>query len=138
MQPRATAPGRRNLPVGILRWVLVALFAVLAVPKLLMLPTATDPFVEAGLPKLFVAGIGVLEAVGAIGLALPRTAWMANIGLILLTGGAVFFHFAVIGGSPISALVVLVLLAALLWLRNRPAARADDQSGASSTTNQGV
>ncbi|MDQ3157287.1 MAG: DoxX family protein [Actinomycetota bacterium] len=117
--PRATVPERRDLPAAILRWLLVAVFAVLAIPKLLMLSAATAPFVDAGLSEYFVAAIGVLEAAGAIGLALRQTTRLANVALILLTIGAVVFHLAVIGGSPVSAAVVLILLIVLLWLRAR-------------------
>lgn len=120
---RSNGRGGGRTPASIaalvLKWLLVAFFAVLSVPKIAMVGAATEPFVNAGLPALFVAAIGLLELAGAIGLAVPRTTYYANVALMLLTVGAVIFHLAIIGGSPVSAVVAFALLGLLLILRRR-------------------
>jgi putative oxidoreductase len=59
----------------------------------------------------------LLEVAGAIGLFIPRYAFYAAGLLMLVMAGAIFSHLTVLGGSPLPAIVLLLLSAAVAYLR---------------------
>ena len=80
-------------------------------------------FSGTGLPGWFAYLIGVAALLGGIGLLLPTTVRLAALGLVVIMMGAVVLHATTIPGglvNGIPAIVFLLLLLALLWLR-RPA-----------------
>ncbi|WP_349362955.1 MAG: DoxX family protein [Roseitalea porphyridii] len=66
---------------------------------------------------------GVLEMTGAILILIPSRAWLGGLLLSCIMVGAIYVHLAVVGGSFLPALVLLVLSAWIAYER-RPAIRA--------------
>lgn len=114
------SPSTRNIIAWILQVLLGLAFIASGFNKLRDLPATINMFGSMGLPSLLAYVIGGAELLGGIGLLVPRLTRLAAIGLLIIMIGAVFMHATKIpgglaGGKP--ALVLLVLLAVLLWLR---------------------
>lgn len=114
------SPSTRNIIAWILQVLLGLAFIASGFNKLRDLPATINMFGSMGLPSLLAYVIGGAELLGGIGLLVPRLTRLAAIGLLIIMIGAVFMHATKIpgglaGGMP--ALVLLVLLAVLLWLR---------------------
>ncbi|GGF22689.1 DoxX family protein [Hymenobacter cavernae] len=114
----------RNIIAWILQGLLGLAFVASGLKKLTDLPATVGMFSSIGLPGALAYVIAVAEVLGGIGLLVPRFTRLAAIGLIIIMVGAVIMHATTIpgglaGGLP--ALVLLVLLGAVLWLR-RPVA----------------
>lgn len=98
--------------------VLIA-FAFLAAgsQKLLGADDMVQLFAQIGIGSWFQYVTGGLEVIAAILLLIPATTtWGATLAACIMVG-AVFTHIAVIGGSFIPALVLLLLALTILWLR---------------------
>lgn len=105
------------------RWGVLALSALLAcafgaagVAKLAGVPQMVQVFDGIGLGQWFRYVTGAVEVAGALGLLFAVTRFHAA---ALLTGtmaAAMLVHLFVIGGSPLPALVLLVLGASIAWL----------------------
>lgn len=76
-----------------------------------------EVFAKIGMGQWFRYLTGFLEVLGAIGLLVPRTAFYAAAMLAAVMVGAVGFHLAVLGGSPVPSIVLLLLTAAIAYLR---------------------
>jgi uncharacterized membrane protein YphA (DoxX/SURF4 family) len=119
---------RRPLSKGlnVTCWVLqgLAAFAFLAAggSKLAAAPAMVEMFAKLGAGQSFRYLTGTLEVIGAVALLLPRAAFYGAVLLATVMIGAVITHLAVLGGSPIPALVLLVIVGSVAWLR-RPTAR---------------
>jgi len=73
-------------------------------------------FQKWGLSMTIMYFIGVAEILGAIGLFIPRTRFLAVLGLMAVMIGAIGTH--VLNGEQfIPPLVLLILLSALAWIR---------------------
>jgi putative oxidoreductase len=97
---------------------LVALtFIAAAGGKLAGAANMVEMFDKVGLGQWFRYFTGLLEIVGAIGLLVPRYAFYAAVLLAVIMVGAIVAHVAVLGGSPAPAAVLLVLSAAIAYLR---------------------
>lgn len=110
----------RNTIAWILQVLLGLFFIFAGFNKLRDLPATINMFGNLGLPSLLAYVVGGAELLGGIGLLVPRLTRLAAIGLLIIMIGAVFLHITKIPGGlagGIPALVCLVLLAALLWLR---------------------
>ncbi len=62
---------------------------------------------------------GILEVAGAILLLLPRT---SGLGALMLAGvmvGAVVTHLFIVGGSPLGAIILLVVTGVVAWGRRQ-------------------
>ena len=110
----------RNVLAWILQVLLGLAFIASGAKKLSDLAGTTAMFEGLGLPAVMAYVIAGAELLGGIGLLIPRLVRPAAIGLILIMIGAVVMHATKIpgglaGGMP--AIVLLVLLAVLLWLR---------------------
>ena len=107
-------------------WVLqgLAAFAFLAAggSKLAGAPPMVEMFAKLGAGQWFRYLTGTLEVIGAIALLVPRAAFYGAVLLATVMIGAIVTHLAVLGGSPIPALVLLVIVGTVAWLR-RPTAR---------------
>jgi putative oxidoreductase len=122
------SPGRRPLSKGlnITCWALqgLAAFGFLAAggSKLAAAPAMVEMFAKVGAGQWFRYLTGALEVIGAVALLVPRAAFYGAVLLAAVMIGAIVTHLAVLGGSPIPALVLLVIVGTVAWLR-RPTAR---------------
>jgi putative oxidoreductase len=66
---------------------------------------------------------GTLEVAGAIGLFLPKVTIYAALLLMTVMVGAIVAHLTILGGSPLPAIVLLLLSAAIAWLARDTAIR---------------
>ncbi len=112
----SVSPVRQPLSKGlnITRWVLqgLAALAFLAAggSKLAAAPAMVEMVAKLGAGQWFRYLTGALEVIGAVAL------------LAIVMVGAIITHLAVLGGSPIPALVLLMIVGTVAWLR-RPTAR---------------
>lgn len=102
----------QTIALWVLSIVLAAMFLFSGATKLLMLDKAKPMFVHYGYAAWFATFIGTCEALGGIGLLVPRLAALAAAGLSVIMMGAVYTHLS---HQEIShALIPLVLLALLI------------------------
>ena len=110
----------RNTIAWILQVLLGLFFIFAGFNKLRDLSATISMFGNLGLPSVLAYVVGGAELLGGIGLLVPRLTRLAAMGLIIIMIGAVFMHITKIPGGlggGIPALVSLILLAVLLWLR---------------------
>ncbi|RSK43483.1 DoxX family protein [Hymenobacter perfusus] len=110
----------RNIIAWILQGLLALAFIASGGKKLLDLPGTVGMFEQLGLPGALAYVVAAGEVLGGIGLLVPRFVRPAALGLIIIMLGAVVMHTTKIpgglaGGLP--AIVLLVLLLMVLWLR---------------------
>ena len=100
-------------------WVVKGLLALAFVAagsaKLYGVPMLVEEFQHIGLGQWFRYFTGGLEIVGAILLLLPQRALFGALLLSCIMIGATFTHLFVIGGSPVPAIVLLVLNAVVAY-----------------------
>jgi len=124
----SVSPVRRPLSKGlnITCWILqgLAAFAFLAAggSKLAAAPAMVEMFARIGAGQWFRYLTGALEVFGAVALLVPRAAFYGAVLLAIVMIGAIVTHLAVLGGSPIPALVLLIIVGIVAYLR-RPASR---------------
>jgi putative oxidoreductase len=104
---------------------LAAMFAFVAVPKLLGDPAAVAGFKAIGFGEWFRYLTGACELAGAIGLLIPRLCGLAAIGLVGLMVGATLTNlFLLPGAAPVAVVTVLLgvvfgLIARARWTRTK-------------------
>jgi putative oxidoreductase len=116
------APARRRartIGLWVLQIVLAVQFASAGAMKLAGSQVMVDLFADIGIGQWFRLVVGALEFAGAIGLLIPRLAWLAALGLSGVMAGAVVTNVAVIGENPALPAVLLVV-AALIARARRP------------------
>lgn len=110
-------------PIKITVWtlqIIVGLMFVSAgVMKLSGAQFAIEIFEHIGIGQWFRYVTGTVELVAGLLLLLPLTAPFAGIILAITMVCAIFTHLAVIGGSPIPAVLLLAGSLAIVWLRRR-------------------
>jgi len=114
------SPSLRNTIAWILQVLLGLFFIFAGFNKLRDLSATVGMFGNLGLPSVLAYIVGGAELLGGIGLLVPRLTRLAASGLLIIMIGAVFLHITKIPGGlsgGIPALVCLVLLTVLLWLR---------------------
>jgi uncharacterized membrane protein YphA (DoxX/SURF4 family) len=109
-QPRWT-----SVALWIVRGLLALAFVAAGSAKLYGVPMLVEEFQHIGLGQWFRYFTGGLEIVGAILLLLPQRALFGAMLLICIMIGATITHLFVIGGSPVPALVLLVLNAVVAY-----------------------
>ena len=72
-------------------------------------------FEAVGVGQWFRYVTGAIEVVGAIALFVPGKAAYGAVALVVTMVGAIFTHLVLIGGSPLPALVLLVITATIAW-----------------------
>lgn len=111
----------RPLWLGRLAWTLqVALalvFAFTAWRKFNAHPIPVETVAALGTGQWLRVALGLVELAGAIGLLIPRLAWLAAACLALLMLGAAGTHLLIIGGSPAPAVILMLASAAVAWIR---------------------
>lgn len=132
--PQTDLGRRRSIALWVLQALLAAFFlGAAAGPKLLGEATAVAMFDEIGLGQWFRYLVGGLEAVGAVGLVVPRLARPAALLLAAVMAGAVFTSFVILdsGWLTLSPTILLALLCLVAWGR-RPANTRRSRPGARS------
>lgn len=112
---------------AVLSWLLRGLVALAFLAaggsKLVAAPAMVVMFAAIGVGQWLRLLTGTLEVAGAIGLLLPRVTIYAALLLMAVMVGAIVAHLTILGGSPLPAIVLLVLSAALAWLARETAIR---------------
>ena len=110
-----------STPLNVVAWVLQILVAIAFLAaggaKLSGAQPMVDVFAKIGMGQWFRFVTGALEVGGAIGLLWPRTSFYAAIVLITVMVGAIAAHLTILGGNPTPPIVLLVLSAAIAYLR---------------------
>ena len=110
----------RNTIAWILQVALGLFFIFAGFNKVRDMSATVAMFANLGLPSVLAYVVGGAELLGGIGLLVPRLTRFAAMGLLIIMIGAVFMHATKIPGGlagGIPALVSLVLLGVLVWLR---------------------
>jgi putative oxidoreductase len=125
--PSSLSPARRPLSKGlnITCWVLQFLTAFALVmaggSKLASAPAMVEMFAKVGAGQWFRYLTGTLEVIGAVALLVPRATFYGAALLSTVMIGATFTHLVIVGGSPIPALILLLIVGTVAWFR-RPTA----------------
>jgi len=106
-----------NIALWALQILAAAAFLAAGGPKLAGAPQMVEVFQKVGLGQWFRYLTGLLEIAGAIGLLVPRYTFYAALLLATVMVGALVSIFAVLGGSPGPAALLLVITAAIAWFR---------------------
>jgi putative oxidoreductase len=113
---RSVRPSRR-IGAWTLQGVIAAAFLAAGSAKLAGVPFMVDLFSQIGLGQWFRVVTGAVEVTGAVALLIPG---LASIGALWLGGtmvGAVATHLFVLHTSPVPAIVLGLLNAAVIYLR---------------------
>jgi len=111
-----------NITCWVLQGLAAAAFLAAGGSKLAAVPAMVEMFAKLGAGQWFRYLTGALEVIGAVALLAPRAAFYGAVLLAMVMVGAIATHLTVLGGSPIPALVLLVIVGTIAWLR-RPTAR---------------
>jgi putative oxidoreductase len=108
-----------NVGLWILQIGAAGMFLMVGFFKLTGDPQMVGLFDAIGLGQWFRYVTGSLEVLGAVLLLIPR---LSGLGALLLMGvmlGAVPTHLFVVGGSPLSAIILLIVTGVVAWGRRR-------------------
>jgi len=111
-----------NLTGWVLLGLAAAAFLAAGGSKLAAAPAMVEMFAKLGAGQWFRYLTGALEVIGAVALLVPRATFYGAALLAIVMVGAIVTHLAVLGGSPIPAFVLLVIVGTVAYLR-RPASR---------------
>ena len=117
---RETTTGRRRalvIALCALQILLAIQFAFAGGLKLMGDPAMVDMFATIGIGQWFRYVVGVLEIAGTIGVLIPRLSGLAALGLVCLMTGATITNIFILGTSPLSPLVALLMAALVAWAR---------------------
>jgi len=115
-QPRARTSTYISLGLRILAAVV---FLAAGAAKLAGVPAMVQPFDQLGLGQWFRIVTGIVEVIGGIAVLVPAAAFLGGLLLSATMVGALLAHSFVIEGSPVPALILLLITAAIAWL-HRP------------------
>jgi uncharacterized membrane protein YphA (DoxX/SURF4 family) len=107
--------GLRWKPIALwgLKGLLAAVFLAAGGAKLYGVPMLVEDFEDMGFGQWLRYFTGALEVAGGLAILVPSLSGLAAVLLGCVMIGATAVHLFVIGGSPISAVVLLVLCAAI-------------------------
>lgn len=115
---KPAVPGRlMNAGIWVLQIAAAGLFLMAGSGKLAGDEKMVAVFGAIGIGQWFRVLTGVLEVIGAIGLLIPRFSGLAALLLSAVMVGAVITHAFVIGGSPLMAIVLLIVTGIIAWVR---------------------
>ena len=115
---RAQPAGKTfNIILWVLQLAAAAMFIFAAIPKLMGIPQVVAMFNAIGFGQWFRYLTGAMELGGAILLLIPRLSGVGALLLVTVMIGAVFTHLLIIGGSPVGAIVMLIVTALIAWGR---------------------
>jgi uncharacterized membrane protein YphA (DoxX/SURF4 family) len=117
----AVAPVIQSQKLKIASWVLqafsAAAFLAAGAAKLAGVPMMVAIFDHIGLGQWFRVLPGAVEVAGGVALLVPATAAFGGLLLAVTMIFAVLTHLFVIGGNPGPAIMLLIINAAVVWLR---------------------
>ena len=108
-----------NVGLWILQIGAAGMFLMVGFLKLSGDPQMVGLFDAIGLGQWFRYVTGSLEVLGAVLLLIPR---LSGLGALLLVGvmlGAVATHLFIVGGSPLLAIILLVVTGVIAWGRRK-------------------
>jgi putative oxidoreductase len=118
-----SASGSTAKIVNVVLWVLqigaAGMFLMAGFLKLSGDAQLVGLFEAIGLGQWFRYLTGTLEVVGAILLLIPRTSGLGALMLAGVTVGAVVTHVFIVGGSPLMAIILLVVTGLVAWGRRQ-------------------
>ena len=106
-----------NITLWVLQVLAAAAFLGAGGAKLAGAPQMVEVFEKVGVGQWFRYVTGLLEVSGAIGVLVPGYAFYGAALLAIVMVGAIVSHLTVLGGSPASPAVLLVLTGTIAYLR---------------------
>src|SRR5436309_15740153 len=106
-----------TIVLWILQILAAATFFLAGGSKLAGVAPTVEMFDKIGLGQWFRYLTGGLEVTGAILLLIPKTLVLGGVLLVMTTVGAIATHLFVLGGSPVPAIVRLVMVGTVTWYR---------------------
>jgi len=107
--------------INVVLWVLqigaAGMFLMVGFLKLKGDPQLVGLFKAIGLGQWFRYLTGTLEVAGAVLLLIPRTSGLGALLLVAVMVGAVVTHVVIVGGSPLMAIILLVVTSIVAWGR---------------------
>src|SRR6266481_4778904 len=85
--------------------------------KLAGVAPMVEMFDKIGLGQWFRYLTGGMEVTGAILLLIPATVTLGSALLVLTMAGAIATHLFILGGSPVPAIVLFVMVGTITWYR---------------------
>ena len=110
-----TQPRWKSIAVWAARILVAVAFFAAGGAKIYGAPMLVEQFEAIGLGQGFRYLTGALEVIGAILVLSPGLAAFGGLLLSGIMAGAIFTHLAVIGGSPVPAVVLLALSAVVAY-----------------------
>lgn len=108
----ASTRGRaRTIGLWVLQVVLAVEFGMAGLMKLAGTSQMVEMFDDIGVGQWFRFVVGALEVAGAVGVLIPRLAWLAALGLAGVMAGAVVTTVFVLDANPVVPAVLLVVCA---------------------------
>ena len=119
--PRGASTAGRGRVLNVALWVLQVLLALMFVmagaSKVFGEAVMVEMFATIGVGQWFRHVVGVLEIAGAVGVLIPRLSGLAALGLVCLMVGAAITNVFVLGASPLTPIVLMVVGAFVAWGR---------------------
>jgi putative oxidoreductase len=108
-----------NVGLWVLQTAAAAMFLMVGFLKLSGDPQLVGLFEAIGLGQWFRYLTGALEVAGALLLVIPRTSGLSALMLAGVMTGAVVTHVFIVGGSPLGAIILLVVTGVVAWGRRQ-------------------
>jgi hypothetical protein len=108
---------RLNIVLWILQILAAAMFFLAGGSKLAGVAPMVEMFDKIGLGQWFRYLTGGLEVIGAILLLIPGTVVAGGALLVVTMVGAIATHLFILGGSPVPAIVLFVMVGTVTWYR---------------------
>jgi putative oxidoreductase len=108
-----------NVVLWVLQIAAAGMFLMAGFSKLSGNAQMVGLFEAIGVGQWFRYLTGTLEVAGAILLLIPRTSGLGALMLVGVMAGAVMTHLFIVGGSPLMAIILLVVTAVVAWGRRR-------------------
>jgi putative oxidoreductase len=114
----ATRPTKGlNIALWTLQILAAATFFLAGGSKLGGVAPMVEMFDKIGLGQWFRYLTGGMEVIGAILLLIPATVTLGGALLVVTMAGAIATHLFILGGSPVPAVVLFVMVATVTWYR---------------------
>lgn len=108
-----------NVGLWILQIAAAAMFLMAGFGKLSGDPQMVGMFDAIGIGQWFRYLTGSFEILGAILLLIPRLSGLGGLWLVGVMLGAVATHLFIIGGSPLMAIILLIVVGIIAWGRRQ-------------------
>ena len=108
-----------NVVLWVLQVAAAGMFLMVGFLKLSGNPQLVGLFEAIGLGQWFRYLTGSLEVLGAVLLLIPRLSGLGALMLAVVMTGAVITHLFIVGGSPLMAIILLVVTGVIAWGRRQ-------------------